>query len=35
MLIQNKKYDPDCIFIKEWLPHLKTMFNLDFFYMYN
>lgn len=35
MLIQNKKYDPDCVFIKEWLPYLQNMSTQEIFNMYN
>lgn len=34
MLIQNKKYDPECKYIKEWLPHLKEYTPKEIFEMY-
>lgn len=34
MLLQNKKYDPECIYIKEWLPHLRSLTPSDIFELY-
>lgn len=33
--IQNKKYDPECKFIREWIPEYKNLTNEEIFEMYN
>jgi deoxyribodipyrimidine photo-lyase len=35
MYIQNKKYDPECKYIKKWIPKLKDMDIKDIFKLYN
>lgn len=35
MLLQNKKYDPECIFVKEWLPHLRALPPSEIFALYS
>lgn len=34
MIIQNKKYDPECVYIRKWLPELKSLTNDEIFDMY-
>lgn len=34
MLLQTKKYDPECIYIKEWLPHLRSLSPDEIFALY-
>ena len=34
MLLQTKKYDPECVFIKMWLPHLESLSPTEIFEMY-
>lgn len=35
VLIQNKKYDPECKFIKQWIPEYKNLTPNEIFDMYN